>query len=62
MLCFGPLSIRKTWSPWRVPEKNNEAVEGLELKSDGKQLRELGLIQSGEEEAQGDASWISMVA
>jgi len=35
------------------PDKGNEAVTGLEHKSYGKQLKELGLFRSGEEEAQG---------
>jgi len=35
------------------PENGNEVVMGLEHKSDGEQLRELGLFSEGEEEAWG---------
>ena len=43
VLSFGSLVRRKTWKLWSI-EKGNKAVKGLEHKSYGEKLKELGLF------------------
>jgi len=41
---FGPLTTRKTSRPRSMSREGREVVRGLEHKSDGERLRELGLF------------------
>jgi len=60
---FGPLATRKALRH-SCPENGNEAVKGLEHKSDEEQLRDLGLFSLKKKRLRGDLtalhnSWIA---